>query len=246
MFGLKDVNVPVLTGLLRAAIVLKGHICSLCLVVKDDQIFFYKENRMFFKSIFDLEPKDVENFIIELTKKQFHFDNAKEEEQFWNDFYLIVGWYPANNEFYVYTEPKLSYECKKIKFGKKVTKQFPHLKEIDSHYTFKGREISLDEYLYHQFNHYHYNFHEIYALMTGETEIWSVGYGSEEDDIELYYYGIYKKNYIDVIKTKTNEWFLQEWEDSDDEKAPKEIRNPIPEDLLKYVLKLEPKEVESR
>lgn len=202
---------------------------------------------MLFKDIFDLDPKEVEDFIIELTKKNYHFDNAKEEEQFWNDFSLIVRWHPANNQFYVYTEPNLTHNYKKIKFGRKVVKQFPYLKETIDHFTFKGREISLDEYLYHQFDHYHYNFRKIYALMTGETEIWSVGYGSEDDDIELYYDGIYKKNGITVIKTKTNEWFLQEWEYPDDEeKDPKEIRKSVPEDLLKYVLELEPEEVESR
>jgi hypothetical protein len=202
---------------------------------------------MLFKNIFDLDPKKVEDFIIELTKKNFRFDNAKEEEQFWNDFYLIVRWHPANNQFYVYTEPRLTHEYKNVKFDKKVIEQFPYLKKTVDHYIFKGREISLDEYLYHQFDHYHYNFREIYALMTGETEIWGVCYGSEDGDIELYYNGIYKKNYIDVIKTKANKWFLQKWEYSDDEeKEPKEIRKPVPEDLLKYVLELDPEEVESR
>lgn len=202
---------------------------------------------MLFKNIFDLDPEEVEKFIIELTKEHFHFDNTKEEEQFWNDFSLIVRWQPVNNQFYVYTKPNLKHEYKKIKFDKKVVEQFPYLKGTIDHFTFKGREISLDEYIYHRFDHYHYNFHEIYALMTGETEIWRVGYGSEDDDIELYYDGIYKKNYITVIKTKTNEWFLQEWEYSDDEEEdPKEIRKPIPEDLLKYALELDPEEVESR
>ena len=36
---------------------------------------------MFFKDIFDLYPKEVEDFIIELTIKNYHFYNAKEEEQ---------------------------------------------------------------------------------------------------------------------------------------------------------------------
>jgi len=202
---------------------------------------------MLFKNIFDLDPKEVEDFVIKLTKEQFRFDNEKEEEQFWNDFYLVVRWHPANNQFYVYTEPRLIHEYKKVKLGRKAVKQFPYLKEFNDHYTFKGREVSLDEYLYHQFDHYHYNFREIYALMTGETEIWGTGYGSEDSDVELYYYGIYKKNYIDVIKTKTNEWYLQEWEDTDDEEEdPKEIRKPIPKDLLKYVLELNPEEVEKR
>lgn len=204
---------------------------------------------MLFKNIFDLDPKKVEDFVIELTKKNFHFDNAKEEEQFWNDFYLIVRWHPANNQFYVYTEPRLTHEYKNVKFDKKVVEQFPYLKGAVDHYTFKGREISLDEYLYHQFDHYHYNFRKIYALITGETEIWGVCYGSEDCDIELSYDGIYKKNYVDVIKTKANEWFLQEWEYSDDEEDedyPKKIRKPVPEDLLKYVLELDPEEVESR
>lgn len=202
---------------------------------------------MLFKNIFDLDPKEVEDFIIKYTKEQIHFDNVKEEEQFWTDFYLVIEWHPTDNQFYVYTKPKLLYEHKKVKFGKKVAKQFPYLKEINDHFTFKGREISLDEYLHHQSNHYHYNFHEIYALMTGETEIWGVCYDSEGDDIELHYYGLYKKNRIDVIKTKTNEWFLQEWENSDNEEdLSKEIRKPLPEDLLKYVLKLVPEEVESR
>lgn len=204
-----------------------------------------------FKKIFDLDPKEVEKFIIERTKMQFHFDNVEEEKQFWNDFSLVVNWHPVHNQFYVYTKPILKHEYKKIKFGKKAIEQFYYLKEVDDHFTFKGREISLDEYMYHCFDHYHYNFHEIYALMTGETEIWSVGYGSEDGDIELYYDGLYKKNNICVIKTKTNEWFLQEWDwenydDEDDESEPKEIRKPIPEDLLKYVLDLDPEEVESR
>ena len=200
-----------------------------------------------FKKIFDLDAKEVEKFIIELTKEHFRFNNTKEEEQFWNDFSLIVRWHPANNQFYVYTEPNLKHEYKKINFDKKAVEQFPYLKKVNDHFTFKGREISLDEYLYHQLDHYHYNFYEIYALMTGETEIWGVGYGSEEDDIELYYNGIYKKEGVTVIKTKNNEWFLLEWKDSDDEEElAKEIRKPVPEDLLKYVIELDPEEVESR
>ena len=52
---------------------------------------------MLFKNIFDLDPKEVEDFIIELTKKNYDFDNEKEEEQFWNDLFLIVRWYKENN-----------------------------------------------------------------------------------------------------------------------------------------------------
>ena len=86
-------------------------------------IIFDKEKKMLFKNIFDLDPKEVEDFIIELTKENYHFDNTKEEEQFWNDFSLIVRWHPANNQFYVYTEPNLTHNYKKIKFGRKVVKK---------------------------------------------------------------------------------------------------------------------------
>ena len=35
-----------------------------------------------FKEIFDLDAKEVEKFIIELTKEHFRFNNTKEEEKF--------------------------------------------------------------------------------------------------------------------------------------------------------------------
>lgn len=193
-----------------------------------------------FIKIFEIEPKEVENFVINLVKEGYNFDSKEEEKQWWEDFQLVVRWHPNCNQFYVFTKPNIKYENKRVKYDKIVFKQFPHFKEWDTHYTFKGREISLDEYLWHQFDHYHFNFYEIYALMTGETEIWRVGYGSKDSDEELCYTGIYKKEYIDVIKTKSGEWFIKEWEDE------KEKRLPVPKDLLEYVASLDPEEVEAK
>lgn len=198
-----------------------------------------------FTKIFDLDPKEVENFIIELTKENFSFDSEEEEKQWWEDFNLVVRWYPTHNQFYVFTDPNLKHEYnKEIKVPEIVKKQFPYYKPTDA-FKFKDRDITIEEYLWHQFDHYHYNFREIYALMTGETEIWSVCYDTYDDgdDIEISYYGLYNKNYITVIKTKSGEWFLQKWiEDG----GYIEERKEVPKELLDYVITLDPKEVELR
>lgn len=193
-----------------------------------------------FTKIFEIDPKEVERFIINLVKEGYTFNSKEEERQWWEDFHLVVRWHPDCNQFYVFTEPNLKHENKKIKYDEIVFKQFPYFRDWSAHYTFKGRDISLDEYLWHQFDHHHYNFYEIYALMTGETEIWSVNYGTKDDDIELCYTGIYKKEYINIIKTRSGKWFIKEWKDE------KEKRLPAPKDLLKYVTSLIPKEVEAR
>lgn len=188
-----------------------------------------------FTKIFELNPKEVEKFIIEYTKKKYHFDTKEEKEQWLENFRLEVKWYPDCNDFYVYTEPNIKRDNK-------------------NHWTFKGKEISLDEYLWYQGKHHHYNFYEIYGLMTGETEIWSFC-DNCDNDILFLYSGVYRKEYIDIIKTRTNEWFIRDWEingkEIDDETGEeyynyKEIRKPIPADLLEYVISLNPEEVKLR
>ena len=201
-----------------------------------------------FKEIFDLDPKEVEEFVKSLTKEKYYFENEEQEKQWWEDFYLEVNWYPTHNNFYVYTEPRLSYENKKKpKYNRLAKKQFPYIKSWNTHYTFKGREITLDEYLWHQFDHYHYNFYEIYGLMTGKTEVWSVCFNcyNEKDDIEFSYEGVYHKEYVNIIKTKSGEWFLQEWESKEDDEN-EEKRKSLPKDLLDYVVALDPEEVKTR
>lgn len=201
-----------------------------------------------FKEIFDLDPKEVEEFVKNLTKEKYYFENEEQEKQWWEDFYLEVNWYPTHNNFYVYTEPRLSYESKKKpKYNRFAKKQFPCIKNWNTHYTFKGREITLDEYLWHQFDHHHYNFYEIYGLMTGKTEVWSVCFNcyNEKDDIEFSYKGVYHKEYVNIIKTKSGEWFLQEWESKEDDEN-EEKRKSLPKDLLDYVVALDPEEVKTR
>ena len=90
--------------------------------------------------------------------------------------------------------------------------------------------------------------------MTGETEIYGVckDFCAEDDnEIVLVYYGCYHKNYVSIIKTKSNEWFLQEWkdgetkigEDGEEYTESIEIRKHLPQDLLDYVIALDPEEV---
>ena len=206
-----------------------------------------------FTKIFELDPKKVEQFVIKQFKSKYNFD-LNEEEQWDNDFTAEVKWCPTHNQFYVFTKPKLDYKIEKIDYSEIALKQFPEIEECDYHYTFKGRYITLDEYLYHQLDHWHYNFREIYALMTGETEIYGVckDFCAEDDnEIVLVYYGCYHKNYVSIIKTKSNEWFLQEWkdgetkigEDGEEYTESIEIRKHLPQDLLDYVIALDPEEV---
>ena len=207
-----------------------------------------------FKEIFDLNPSEVENFIIDKIKSEYNFDTKEKEEQWWKDFNLKINWYPTHNQFYVYTEPNLKYENKEIEIPEIVNEQFPYFKKWNTHYIFKDRDISLDEYLWHTFDHYHFNFREIYALITGKTEIWSVCTNFINDDLELSYDGIYNKEYVTVIKTKAGEWFFQKWEKGEtliDEDGEEYIDNiekrlPLQKELLDYVITLDPEEVKLR
>lgn len=209
-----------------------------------------------FKEIFDLDPKEVEEFIRNQIKNKYKFKTVEEKEQWWKDFTLEVKWYPSCNNFYVYTEPNLEYtNDKPVKITFKGRKQFPYSKKWSGHHTFKGREITLDEYLYHQFDHYHFNFYEIYGLMTGKTEVWRVWDNRNgEDEIELSYDGVYNKEYVDIIKIRNGYWHLREWEEGElvtDEYGETyhetiEKRVPVPKDLLDYVIALDPDEVSLR
>jgi len=166
-----------------------------------------------FKKIFDLDPKEVEEFIRNKVIEDFkQYGNEVPE-----DIEFRVLWFPTCDEFYVHEEPKLN------------TKDYKS-------WSFRGKEITLPEYFEIQGSHWHFTFQEVYGQMTGETTfVEKVGYIGKTD-IKEHLQFIYNKKWVDVIFVN-NEWFVQEWEDSEDGDS-KEIRKPVPADLLKAIYNL--------
>ena len=72
-----------------------------------------------FKKIFDLDPKEVEEFVKNRVLE------TVEDNHYFNKYYeMDVRWYPTENEFYVHFEPKMETEDYK-------------------HYTFKGKIVFI-------------------------------------------------------------------------------------------------------
>jgi hypothetical protein len=177
-----------------------------------------------FKKIFDLDPKEVEKFVIEQFKDAW----IRNGHKFPKDMIPKVQWCVPEGEFYVFTEPKMD------------TKDWKK-------YKFRGKKVTLKKYFDIISDHQHFYFSEIYAQMTGETTfLYKLGlvYADQQErdksDIDTMYIFYYNKEYTTVCHKKDDTWFIQEWEkgDPDDDALDLEIRKPVPEDLLKEVLKV--------
>jgi hypothetical protein len=165
-----------------------------------------------FRKIFDLDPNEVEEFVKNLMIEHVKRNSESEEEalKYLKDYDVVVRWIVTDNSFYVFLDPKLETEDYK-------------------HFYFKDKkELTAGDYFTLSFNHEHYEFPEVYGLMTGETtfveEIGICG----EGDIQKMLRFIYKKQSVTVIYVK-DIWLLQKWE------GDKEIREPLPNDLLAVV-----------
>lgn len=164
-----------------------------------------------FKKIFDLDPKKVEEFIKDEVK------NYYSDKDYLKNYEIKINWLVTDDEFYVYLEPKLE------------TKNWKK-------YSFKGKKnISLSDYFNEISKHLHYDFPAIYGEITGETTFVDKVTLDPTDKNEKMYIFIYNKEYTTVVKDKaTGEWFIEDW----DEDSDKEIRNPVPADLMEEVKKV--------
>ena len=173
-----------------------------------------------FKKIFDLDPKEVEKFVIEQFKDAW----TRNGHKFPEDMIPKVQWCVPEGEFYVFTEPKMD------------TKDWKK-------YKFRGKKVTLKKYFDIISDHQHFYFSEIYARMTGETTfLYNIGLMFVDNidydkECAFWYNGKYT---IVCHKKDDNSWFIQEWseEDVDDDTPSEEIRKPVPEDLLKEILKV--------
>lgn len=172
--------------------------------------------KQLFKKIFDLDPKEVEEFITKIYKDQW----TRYELTFPEDMDVKINWCVPYNEFYVYTEPKLETEDYKK-------------------YSFRGKRVNLSKYFDLTFNsHSHYDFSQIYGMMTGETTfngevgIWPDPEHPIDYDRILAFY--YHKEYTQVCHKTDGTWYISGWDDVTD----KEIRKPVPTDLMAEVLKV--------
>lgn len=154
-----------------------------------------------FKKIFDLNPKEVEEFIINLVKEDRKRGLEPEEyEQWLKDYEIQVRWHPTYNEFYVQIEPNIT------------TKDYEHWYFKDDH------ELTAGEYFKLAFNHEHYYFGEIYGLMTDNTTCYAT-YGCVDPNHEGYFF-IINKEYVSIERDKTNNnYYIQTY----DEEKSKEV-----------------------
>ena len=167
-----------------------------------------------FKKIFDLDPEVVEDYIRKDVEAKFAQSDDPESI---NDFDIRINWHPTCNEFYVFTDPKLDHD------------------KNWEHYYFKGKSLTLDEYLPLTFDHWHYTFQEIYGYITGEIvynePIWLVG--DTEHDKKAYDF-IYQKKHVTVYDYKDGHAAIVEYDD----KTESDVFREVPEDLMQEVIKL--------
>lgn len=167
----------------------------------------------YFKKIFDLDPKEVEELIKKIvngyTKKCS--ESIEGYSELYGDYDMDIRWYPTVSEFYVHMEPKLE------------TKDYRHF------YFKSDKELTAGEYFRQTFHH-HFYFGEIYGLMTGEPVCYStLGTGVPNQNGYLF---VVNKEYKTVIQDlTTNKFYLQDWDDKKDE----QILTPIADDFVKVV-----------
>jgi Fic family protein len=82
--------------------------------------------------------------------------------------------------------------------------------------------------------------HPMFEHLPVENMVYANQQERDKSDIDTMYVFYYNKEYTTVCHKKDDTWFIQEWEkgDPDDDALDLEIRKPVPEDLLKEVLKV--------
>lgn len=162
-----------------------------------------------FKKIFDLDPNEVEAFVKNLFVEQIKKNGGNDE--YLKDYDIVIRWIVTDNSFYVFLDPKLKTEDYK-------------------HFYFKDeKELTVGEYFQLTWTHEHYEFPEVYGLMTGETVFVQPVSGFENAIARCEY--IYKKETVSVAHLKDGSYALLEW----NEKTHKYDSLPLPEDLQQIV-----------
>ena len=162
-----------------------------------------------FKKIFDLDPKEVEEFV-----KSRVLETVTDKDYFNKYYEMDVRWYPTVSEFYVHFEPRMETEDYK-------------------HYTFEGKKVkSVRKYFQISFGHQHFTFQEIYGLMTGETVLY--GHLAYDEPNRRGYMFVYNKEYVNVVVlSDKKKAYVSDW----DEEKDCEIEKPIPADLMEHIKK---------
>jgi hypothetical protein len=166
--------------------------------------------KQLFKKIFDLDPNEVEAFVKNLMVEQIKRNGG--DDEYLKDYDIIVRWIVTDNSFYVFLDPKLK------------TEDYKHFYFNDE------KELTAGEYFQLTYTHEHYEFPEVYGLMTGETTFVQIicGIGDFITDCEY----IYKKETIHVAQLKDESYTILKW----NEKTHKDESLPLPEDLQQIIL----------
>lgn len=163
-----------------------------------------------FKKIFDLDPIEVEAFVKNLLVEQVKRNGG--DDEYLKDYDIIVRWIVTDNSFYVFLDPKLK------------TKDYEHFYFKDE------KELTAGEYFRLTYTHEHYEFPEVYGLMTGKTVFIQPVSGFENAIAGCEY--IYKKETVSVAQLKDESYALLKW----NEKTHNYDSLPLPEDLQQIVL----------
>lgn len=148
-----------------------------------------------FKKIFDLDPKEVEEFITNLVKERRKRGLEPEEyEQWLKDYEIQVRWHPTYNEFYVQIEPNIT------------TKDYKHW------YFKTDKELTAGEYFKLAFGHEHYYFGEIYGLMTGYTTCYAT-YSCVDPNCDGYNFILNKKRAYIIFNKVEKKWYLEKYDE---------------------------------
>lgn len=167
------------------------------------------QNMKTFKKIFDLDCKEVEDYIRkDVVEHYSKYDNCLPPEKY----YVHIEWAPWCNEFYACISPKLDHD------------------EKYKHYFIDGKELSLADYFEIKDCHWHYTFQAIYGEMTGEpTVVEEVG--TSEPNVEVMLDCRYNKQWILVVKDKgSDKWYCCDYDENDNP-----YKYDAPSDLLKAV-----------
>ena len=160
-----------------------------------------------FKKIFDLNPKEVEEFIINLVKEDRKRGLEPEEyEQWLKDYEIQVRWYPTYNEFYVQIEPNIT------------TEDYKHWYFKDDH------ELTAGEYFKLAFDHEHYYFGEIYGLMTGNTTCYAT-YGCVDPGGRRIINKLNKKYAYIIFNKVEKKCYLEEYDEETEKSKLTEIKD---------------------
>lgn len=165
--------------------------------------------KQLFKKIFDLDPNEVEAFVKNLMVEQVKRNGG--DDEYLKNYDIIVRWIVTDNSFYVFLDPKLKTEDYK-------------------HFYFKDeKELTAGEYFQLTWTHEHYEFPEVYGLMTGETAFVNSVNGFDDSIAGCEY--IYKKELVRVAQLKDRSYVLLKW----NEKIQNNDVLPLPEDLQQIV-----------